>query len=348
MRFRSRRDVSMRMFKRAAWCAFATGIATIGAAIDVDWNIQTLLTNTLVPLQVTVDLGSDGLHLLEVRFEANGEELDTKTWENPGFKGPFVPNVTLNVDVDSTHWADGSNVTFKITVTYLDPFLQEQVFGPVTTIRPVYNKLLSVHDTNADDFGYSVLSRAQYLSFRYGLSSTLESASWTRDDFLNLIEAPTAIITYTHGAAYGSGDPYLLAPGGGGHISPIKVAENLVATTPPDLQFAFLLGCKSANNSVLLAAFLSEPVFPTNRCAIGFKAVVDNTTARDIGVKFNTYMADVFSAHVALQKAHEDVFDNPDYSSNMSIIGDLAKRVKWLYDGQTDTNQKDVWKRINS
>lgn len=318
------------------------------------------LTHTKNVMHFRVTLGPTELHLLSARVtaEADGvvEVMDSMEANLPT-QPPYVFEADLVAHFDSTHWRDGKTVTFKVYGKAFAPFGGPPVENLLmTTERTVHNKATLVWDESAMSNSLHWFdAKLKLTENHYTSANSLRSTTWTRDEYLTYLPAPTVHYVLTHGGCYGSNPPtdgFLIPPGGGGNVNASHVAGAVPGSTPY-LKFAYIAGCgTSIGNTSLAQAYLAESTDPWNRAVIAFKISPDNVWAQAFWITlwdfvWNAGMTVRDAAIAAFEtdiKPHLDDANEQDWQFDdvMVLVGDPKTRLRYVYDG-TDLRHK-AWK----
>ncbi|MCC6402875.1 MAG: hypothetical protein IT207_02590 [Fimbriimonadaceae bacterium] len=297
------------------------------------------MTSTRNTIRCTVTIEPGEGRLLEIKVVSqigteSEEELDLDAF--PPEPAPPVPQAELLCHFDSTHWEHGKTVTFKIYARTPENPVWKVVKGGTTT-RGVVNGFVLCVDTGPTPSGTYAVFKEKLETSKYGELPGLDSASWTKGDYLGKLPSMQVHVVFSHGNPGG-----LVPPGGGGTIFANDVRDAVPGPQPSTKQ-AMIGACNASSTEAFLKAYLrEEEPSTTNRFTIGFRKAIEYQVGE---MFFRIYIGrhnegDEAEAAVALAAAaafgEEEV---PSYR----VFGDPNARLRWLYDG-TPGNRIGVWK----
>jgi len=237
---------------------------------------------------------------------------------------------------DPTHWKHGETVTFKIYAKTPETPEWTVVKGGITT-RDAVNGFVLCVDTDPAPDGTYALFKEKLDASNYGELPGLDSASWTKGDYLGKLPPMQIHLVFAHGNPGG-----LVPPGGGGTIFANDVRDAVPGSEPSTKQ-AMNGACNAGSTEAFLKAYLREgEPSTTNRFTIGFQKPIEYQVGE---LFFRIYIArhnagDEAQAAVAFAAAA--AFGDEEVSSYRAF-GDPNARLRWLYDG-TPGNRLDAWK----
>ncbi|MGE0000745.1 MAG: hypothetical protein AB7T05_01555 [Fimbriimonadaceae bacterium] len=308
-----------------------------------------------IRFEVYVNLATE-TSLVEVWLETSSpsqpqDELDRESFpvpQEPPNNGT-VPHASLFCKFDSTHWKHNEDVQFWLHATVWHQGQVTSIQPILIATRPVYNAAVVFQGLT----NYSVALPQIIFPFEDLNHKVIKAkgGKWTRDQYYAELGPMTSHYVMTHGSHYGSGEGFLIpSQNPGQHITAAGVAANLPPPQPP-VYFAYIAGCVvSKHNEIFALAYLSEAPSLTNRVVVSFK--IKPTDAQAFAF-FDGIMERSLAGMTVHKAADEEWIEGTapfrlideygELDSAVEFTGDLAARIKWLYDGthNVHTDWKD-------